>query len=195
MVNVSSPVCTGVDCFTFYLTAVSGFHALTVMADLYVMASVLLRGLPLLPPGRVWFKSVGYLPESHPAVIGRGGGITAKGGGGSIKPKPKQMRRQGSEDEGQVGCSRKRRRKRVRKEERRKGGKKMVRKGLKGGNTGGNRKSMRQPERERQRDRARELHAIKITSSIPQFGYVIFVAQLTGARSMHILHFNTKRCL
>lgn len=46
--------------------------------------------------------------------------------------------------------------------------------------------------RERERDRARELHAIRITSSIPQFGYVIFVAQLIEARSMHILNFNTK---
>lgn len=47
-------------------------------------------------------------------------------------------------------------------------------------------------KRERERDRARELHAIRITSSIPQFGYVIFVAQLIEARSMHILNFNTK---
>lgn len=46
-------------------------------------------------------------------------------------------------------------------------------------------------KRERERDRARELHAIRITSSIPQFGYVIFVAQLIGARSMHILNSNT----
>lgn len=78
-----------------------------------------------------------------------------------------------------------------------------------GANTRRSRKSMRQPEkdrwweerkkereaekkRERERDRARELHAIRITSSIPQFGYVIFVAQLIGVRSMHILNFNTK---
>lgn len=30
-------------------------------------------------PGRVRFKSVGYLPESHPAVNGRGWEIKAKG--------------------------------------------------------------------------------------------------------------------
>lgn len=60
---------------------------LTKLADVCMMASVLLHGLPLLHPGRVWFKSVGYLPESHPAVIGRGWEIKAKGGrgGGSIK--------------------------------------------------------------------------------------------------------------
>lgn len=45
------------------------FSTLTILADLCVMASVLLHGLPLLLPSRVWFKSVGYLPESHPAVI------------------------------------------------------------------------------------------------------------------------------
>lgn len=50
----------------------------------------------------------------------------------------------------------------------------------------------REGGRERERDRARELHAIRITSSITQFGYVIFVAQLIGAGSMHILNFNTK---
>lgn len=71
-----------------------------------------------------------------------------------------------------------------------------------GRKTGGKRKteSMRQPQkhrkrgrRKRERDRARELHAIRITSSIPQFGYVIFVAQWGGgARSMHVLDFNTK---
>lgn len=53
-------------------------------------------------------------------------------------------------------------------------------------------KGKSQRERGRQRDRARELHAIRITSSIPQFGYVIFVAQLIEVRSMHILNFNTK---
>lgn len=51
----------------------------------------------------------------------------------------------------------------------------------------------REGGRERKRDRARELHAIRITSSIPQFGYVIFVAQLMRARSMHILNFNIKK--
>lgn len=81
---------------------------------------------------------------------------------------------------------------------------------LKGANTVGKiqQVSMRQPERDtwrearervrergRERDRARELHAIRITSSIPQSGYVIFVAQLIEGRSMHILNFNTKRCL
>lgn len=57
---------------------------------------------------------------------------------------------------------------------------------------------MRHPEedrrdrkRERERDRARELHAIRITSIISKLGYVIFVAQLTDVRSMHILNFNT----
>ena len=52
----------------------------------------------------------------------------------------------------------------------------------------------REKERERERDRARELHAIRIISSIPQFGYVIFVAQWGGevhARS----GFQYKRCL
>lgn len=44
----------------------------------------------------------------------------------------------------------------------------------------------------REREREQELHAIRITSSKPQFGYVISVAQLIGARSMHILKFNTK---
>lgn len=58
----------------------SVFSTLTTLANLCVMASVLLHGLPLLPPGRAWFKSVGYLPEFHPAVIGRGGGIKAKEG-------------------------------------------------------------------------------------------------------------------
>lgn len=52
-----------------------------IWADLCVMASVHLHGLPLLPPGRLCFKSVGYLPESHPAVIGRGREIKAKRGG------------------------------------------------------------------------------------------------------------------
>lgn len=64
----------------------------------------------------------------------------------------------------------------------------------------GNRKSTKQPEKDRQRERrreggrkrergrerARELHAIRITSGIPQLGYVLFVAQLIGAMSMHI---------
>lgn len=58
--------------------------SLTMLADLCMMASVLLHGLPLLFPGRVWFKSVGYLPESHPAVIGMGWEIKAKGGGGAV---------------------------------------------------------------------------------------------------------------
>lgn len=80
----------------------SVFSTLTTLADLCVMASVLLHGLPLLPPGRARFKSLGYLPESHPAVIGRGGEIKAKGGGCSIKSKPKEMRKQASKDEGQM---------------------------------------------------------------------------------------------
>lgn len=42
----------------------------------------------------------------------------------------------------------------------------------------------------RERDRARELHAIRITSIISNLGYVIFVAQLTDATSMHILNYN-----
>lgn len=57
----------------------SVFTTLTVLAELSMMASVFLHGLPLLPPGRVWFKSVGYLPESHPGVVGRGWEIKAKG--------------------------------------------------------------------------------------------------------------------
>lgn len=45
----------------------------------------------------------------------------------------------------------------------------------------------RQSQREEKRDRARELHAIRITSSISHFGYVISLVQLIGARSMHAL--------
>lgn len=52
----------------------SVFTTLTVLAELSMMASVVLHGLPLLPPGRVCFKSVGYLPEFHPGVVGRGWG-------------------------------------------------------------------------------------------------------------------------
>lgn len=48
----------------------------------------------------------------------------------------------------------------------------------------------RQTEKERERDRARKLHAIRITSIISNLGYVIFVAQLTDATSMHILNYN-----
>lgn len=51
---------------------------LIVLADLSTMASVLLRGLPLLPPGRVRSNSVGYLPESHPGVVGGRWEIKAK---------------------------------------------------------------------------------------------------------------------
>ena len=74
-----------------------------------------------------------------------------------------------------------------------------------GRKTGGKRKteSMRQPQkhrkrgrRKRERDRARELHAIRITSSIPQFGYVIFVAQWGGGCEVHARSgFQYKRCL
>lgn len=65
-------------------TPLSAAHSnsltLTTSADLLKMASVLLQGLPLLPHCRVCFKSVGYLPESHPAVTGNGWGIKAWGG-------------------------------------------------------------------------------------------------------------------
>lgn len=60
------------------------------------------------------------------------------------------------------------------------------------GNPQSNQKNIDERKREEERNRARELHAIRITSSIPQFGYVIFVAQSIGARSMHILNFHTK---
>lgn len=36
------------------------------------------------------------------------------------------------------------------------------------------------------RDRAGELHAVRITSSQPQFGLGIFIVQLTDAKSVHI---------
>lgn len=35
--------------------------------------------LTLAAPGRVWIKSVGYLPESHPAVNGSGGKVKQMG--------------------------------------------------------------------------------------------------------------------
>lgn len=43
-------------------------------------------------------------------------------------------------------------------------------------------------QREEKRDRARELHAIRITSSISHFDYVMSFVQLIGARSMHALN-------
>lgn len=48
------------------------------LADLSALASVLLRGLPLLPPGRLRSNSEGYLPESHPAVVGARWEVKAK---------------------------------------------------------------------------------------------------------------------
>lgn len=64
--------------FFFFLARPVSSHLLIALADLRTRASVLLRGLPLLPPGRVRSNSVGYLPESHPGVVGGRWEIKAK---------------------------------------------------------------------------------------------------------------------
>lgn len=61
-----------------------------------MLASVLLHGFTPAAPGRVWFKSVVYLPESHPAVNGRGWEIKAKG---SVQFEQKGIGKQACKDE------------------------------------------------------------------------------------------------
>lgn len=55
--------------------------------------------LTLAAPGRVWIKSVGYLPESHPAVNGSGGESKANG---SVQCGQKGRREQASKDDDQA---------------------------------------------------------------------------------------------
>lgn len=61
-----------------HLITVCLFHPLHIGWPVHVGLSSSAWFTPAAP-GRVWYKSVGYLPESHPAVNGRGWEIKAKG--------------------------------------------------------------------------------------------------------------------